>query len=243
MNAFRWLSSAPIPDELDLRHCGWTLATQGTREPDCIAIADAEYMGSVEWMRLLTSRRPDSRRLVLVSGVKDAGERATLLQIGFGDALGENVAISELDARAGRVAEQARWLPRQRTFGVLQLDLLAREAFAGSKSIGLNPREFSLLWRLTDDPDEVVEKQTLIEDVWRLGFIPETNSIAVHMSRLRSKLTKAGLQGLIETASMGGYSLRTAATHQLLTGRSRHRVNGDDALSSDYPRARSAIGH
>jgi hypothetical protein len=48
-----------------------------------------------------------------------------------------------------------------------------------------------------------------VQDVLRLGFAPESNSIAVHLSRLRTKLAAGGLEGLIETGS-GGYRLRSA---------------------------------
>jgi DNA-binding winged helix-turn-helix (wHTH) protein len=52
---------------------------------------------------------------------------------------------------------------------------------------------------------------SLLTDIWRLAFRPETNSLAVHVSRLRSKLRVAGLDGLIETTAEGGYRLATSA--------------------------------
>ena len=45
-----------------------------------------------------------------------------------------------------------------------------------------------------------------------MGFVPETNSLAVHVSRLRGKLNTAGLEGLVETAPSGGYCLVPADT-------------------------------
>ncbi|WP_255405970.1 winged helix-turn-helix domain-containing protein [Novosphingobium sp. CF614] len=154
------------------------------------------------------SHSVEMRRSALVVGVRRAHERAMLLQVGFGDAVTDAVDIEELGARAGRIAELTHWLPRRRDLGGLQLDLLAREAYANGKPLNLNPREFSLLWRLAESPNHAVSKQMLIHDVWRLGFVPETNSIAVHMSRLRRKLTFVGLRGVIETAPEGGYCLR-----------------------------------
>ena len=44
-------------------------------------------------------------------------------------------------------------------------------------------------------------------DVWRLWHIPETNSLAVHVFRLRAKLAIAGFEGLVQTAPAGGYLL------------------------------------
>jgi hypothetical protein len=48
---------------------------------------------------------------------------------------------------------------------------------------------------------------SLLRDVWRMAFRPETNSLAVHISRLRAKLRVAGLDGLIETLPDGAYRL------------------------------------
>ena len=112
----------------------------------------------------------------------------------------------EYHARARRLLHLTSWGPRQRIIGPIRLDLLARKAFADDKTLDLHPREFGLLWRLADMPGEPVSKQTLIQDVWQLGFVPETNSIAVHMSRLRSKLSIAGLSHLV-TTTPGGYCL------------------------------------
>jgi DNA-binding winged helix-turn-helix (wHTH) protein len=46
-----------------------------------------------------------------------------------------------------------------------------------------------------------------VNEVWRLLHVPDTNSLAVHVSRLRNKLALAGLRGLVETAASGGYML------------------------------------
>ena len=43
--------------------------------------------------------------------------------------------------------------------------------------------------------------------MWRLDFEPGTNSVEVHVSRLRAKLAAAGIAGLVETDPPGGYRL------------------------------------
>lgn len=207
-----WLGSGPLPSALDLRRDGWTLSEGNAPSADCIGLIDAGNLDSVAWMRVLSTYPAETRRYILVTGVRRAGERTMLLQHGFADVVSDTIALEELGARAKRVADFSHWLPRQRRFGTLRLDLLAREAHVDTKPLNLNPREFALLWRLADSPNHPVSKQTLIHDVWRMGFVPETNSIAVHMSRLRRKLAIGGLQGVIETAQEGGYCLRICDT-------------------------------
>lgn len=47
----------------------------------------------------------------------------------------------------------------------------------------------------------------LLADVWRINFDPETNSVAVHVARVRSKLAPFGLTEMLVTHPSGGYLL------------------------------------
>ncbi|MFK4875021.1 winged helix-turn-helix domain-containing protein [Novosphingobium sp. ZW T3_23] len=205
---FRWLAPEKISERLDLQRCGWILDPDGVPATNCVGLIDATNLDSVSWMQVLSWLLPEARRCVLVAGVSEAHDRTSLLQIGFGDVVTDRIEIEELGARANRLAQFNEWLPRTRRVGRLTLDLLAREAFGDGKPLNLNPREFALVWRLADSIDQFVSKQALIYDVWRMGFVPETNSVAVHMSRLRRKLAFVGLAGVIETSPTGGYRLR-----------------------------------
>ena len=208
MPRFRWLAPEKISERLDLQRCGWILDPEGVPATNCVGLIDAADLDSTAWTQVLSWLPSEARRCVLVAGVGAAHDRTSLLQIGFGDVVTERIEIEELDARANRLAQFTEWLPRTRRVGQLTLDLLAREAFGDGKPLNLNPREFALIWRLTDSVDQFVSKQALIYDVWRMGFVPETNSVAVHMSRLRRKLAFVGLAGIIETSPTGGYRLR-----------------------------------
>lgn len=209
MRQFRWHSAGPIPPGTDLRRLGWQLlelcGSWGEGEA-CPLLVRPEGLVFGEWLRL-AGATPGERKWMLMLGVADAGERARLLRLGFGDALAPGVSLDELEQRAQRLVEQAQALPRQRRHGPLRLDLLAREAFVAGRAVGLHPREFALLWRLADTPDLPVSPDELLGDIWRLAFRPETNSLAVHISRLRAKLRLSGLDGLIETMPAGSYRL------------------------------------
>ncbi|HEU4650448.1 MAG TPA: winged helix-turn-helix domain-containing protein, partial [Croceibacterium sp.] len=135
-------------------------------------------------------------------------ERARLLEAGCGDALPATVELAELARRARRVAERRDSLPRKRELLGLTLDLLHRDARTGRRWLALHPREFALLWRLAEQPGRPVSRESLLRDVWRLEFEPGTNSVEVHVSRLRAKLALAGIQGLVETDPAGGYRVR-----------------------------------
>ncbi len=207
MREFRWLSANAIPPHLDLRGCGWGLLPDGGTVSESVGIVYARGMTPASWQGFLARHGRLGRRLTLLVGINDAVDRARMFRLGFGEVTDDQITLPELEARALRLAELEDTLPRYRRIGPLSLDLLAREAFVDERPLGLHPREFGLLWRLADTPGRPVDKQALVKDVWHMGFVPETNSLAVHVSRLRGKLNAAGLEGLVETAPGGGYCL------------------------------------
>lgn len=215
MRCFHWLAGRSVFNDADLRTCGWRLQAGDLNtveaisefQPDAPVLIDHESMDPAVWRWLNGARGVRLRRWALVIGISDGMERARLLRRGFGDICDRTISLPELHARALRVIDQADALVRWRQHGPLRLDLIERDAFVGKKSVGLHPREFAVLWRLMDSPGEIVGKRELLKDVWNLSFVPETNSVAVHASRLRSKLALAGLPGWIQTVPGGGYQL------------------------------------
>ncbi|MCE2841335.1 MAG: winged helix-turn-helix domain-containing protein [Novosphingobium sp.] len=209
MRQFQWFAAGPVPDGCDLRRLGWTLVEPGIEPPQAEApplIAMPHRAVVSDWV-MLVGASPKRRQRVLAVGVEDPGERARLLRLGFGDAIGGALDLEEIESRALRIDATMRSLPRERSLGPLKLDLLLRDAFAAGRGAGLHPREFLLLWQLADEPGMPVPPSELLSDVWRLAFRSETNSLAVHVSRLRAKLRTAGLDGLVETQPDGAYRL------------------------------------
>lgn len=149
--------------------------------------------------------RPAWRLIML--GVEAPDERAQLLTMGCAEALPATTDLFELQARSQRVADMFGMLPRWRKLGALTMDLFHRDVRRGPRWLGLHPREFGLLWRLADKPGERVTRRQLLKDVWRLNHQPETNSVEVHVSRLRAKLADVGCAELVETHPLGGYRL------------------------------------
>lgn len=98
-------------------------------------------------------------------------------------------------------------IPRFREAGDVTLDLLHRDGRVEDRWLSLHPREFELLWRLAQEPGKCLSKRQLLADVWRITFEPHTNSVAVHVARVRAKLQPFGLSRILATHPEGGYYL------------------------------------
>lgn len=107
----------------------------------------------------------------------------------------------------GRLPGSDMLIPRFREAGDVTLDLFHRDGRVADRWLALHPREFALFWRLAQQPGERLSRRQLLADVWRIAFEPETNSLAVHVARVRAKLEPFGLAGLIATHPDGGYFL------------------------------------
>lgn len=215
MRWFHWIGEDDVPASVDLRLCGWRMRglPAGEALPDaveCPVLAERRVFTPYRWRLLMGANRASLRRWIVLVGIADAAERARLLGKGFGDVVGPDMPLAEVQARARRVGEQAQCLPRWRMLAGLSLDLLQREAFYNQRPLGLHPREFLLLWRLMEVPGKAVDKRELLRDVWHLSYVPETNSVAVHASRLRAKLAAGGLAGWVTSTAGGGYRLNPA---------------------------------
>ena len=103
-------------------------------------------------------------------------------------------------------------MPRFREAGDVTLDLFHRDGRVDDRWLALHPREFALLWRLAEQPGERISRQQLLAEVWRIHFEPATNSVAVHVARVRAKLEPFGLARLIGTHPDGGYFLDAPPT-------------------------------
>jgi len=56
-------------------------------------------------------------------------------------------------------------------------------------------------------PGQVLSRAMLLEDVWGYRFVPESNLVNVHMSRLRHKIDAPGEKRLIQSVYNVGFML------------------------------------
>lgn len=197
MGWFRWISPLRLPLEFDLRTLGWKLASGEDRcAPGYVRLVDGL------WARPAAPLPPAQRRRSLVLGIEASRDLAAWLACGFGDALAADTGLDEIAARALRLLE-----PRpstHRRHGRLMLDRLARDARFDGQRLYLNAREFALLWRLSEDPGVAIPRAELLYDVLGLSIEPGTNTLAVHICRLRKKLHTARLSHLLITGPGNG---------------------------------------
>lgn len=92
--------------------------------------------------------------------------------------------------------------------GPLTLDLRGRDAFVHGQPLGLRPKEFALLRVLADNLGQIVAPARLAALVWGRPLAPGSQTLTVHIHRLRAKLDHAAHLGAHLRAKHGaGYLL------------------------------------
>ena len=77
------------------------------------------------------------------------------------------------------------------SFGPVLVDTEAREVTVDGTLIDLTKTEFDVLAALVENPKRVIPREELVERVWG-SWYGDDHIVEVHLSRLRSKIMKAG---------------------------------------------------
>ena len=87
----------------------------------------------------------------------------------------------------------------------ISINLNKHEVQAGGETVLLTLKEYELFKRLLQNPDIVLTRDTLLEEIWGYEFAGETRTVDVHIRTLRQKLGEYGNR--IETVRGVGYRI------------------------------------
>ena len=151
--------------------------------------------------------------VMMLTAMSAVDERVRGLKAGADDYLIKPFSFNELNARIETLLRRPA-IAREETqlnCADLKLDLIARSARRGGRTIDLLPREFQLLEYLLRRKGRVVTRTMMLEGMWEYHFDPQTNVIDVHISRLRKKVDPVGALPLIRTVRGSGYMITADA--------------------------------
>lgn len=134
--------------------------------------------------------------IIVISAKTTQEDKINVLKLGADDFISKPFDIKEVIAR---VEAQIR---RYTQFSInknqinkishkkLSVDINSREVFIEDNEICLTAREFAILELLVSNPHKVFTKANLFESVWGDEYLGDENTVSVHISNLRSKISK-----------------------------------------------------
>jgi DNA-binding response OmpR family regulator len=152
--------------------------------------------------------------ILVISAKGQQDSKVNALRTGADDFITKPFDIEEVSARIDshlrryrRVTDSARL--NQLKYKDIVLDLDMKRVTVNDTEMILTVKEYAIMELFLSFPKKVFTKANLFESVWVEDFMGDDNTINVHMSNLRSKLSKANPdEEYIETIWGMGYRLK-----------------------------------
>jgi len=143
--------------------------------------------------------------VIILTALDQVSNRIAGLNAGADDYLVKPFDLSELSARVSAVSRRYSGNPNPLvTLGELRIDTAGRSVMRGDAHVDLTASEWALLEALIQRPGMIVSRSRLEDRLYSFNEEIGSNTIEVHMSRLRKKLGA----DVIETLRGLGYRLK-----------------------------------
>lgn len=158
------------------------------------------------FLRVLRARG-DATPVIILTALDRISDRIEGLNAGADDYMVKPFDLAELSARLGAVARRYAGNPNPLiALGDLEIDLAARSVRRAGRAVALTAREWVLFEALLQHPGQILSRAQLEDRLYSFDTEIESNTIEVHVSRLRKKLGRER----IETVRGMGYRLGAA---------------------------------
>lgn len=148
--------------------------------------------------------RGDRTPVLLLTAKDETADRIGGLDAGADDYLGKPFDLDEVAARLRAITRRAEGRARPvLECGDIVLDLAGMAVRRGGDNMAVSRREFSILQALMENPGMIHSKQSLEQRLYGWQEDVESNTVEVHVHKLRAKLGAS----VIETVRGVGYRM------------------------------------
>lgn len=146
--------------------------------------------------------------ILVLTARAETDTKVKLLSAGADDYLVKPFSFAELVARVRALMRRPNEsLPEKLTFGDIELNPADRKVLRGGKEIALTLKEFGLLEYFMRHPNQVVNREDLLNHLWDFNYVGFSNVVDVHVKNLRKKLSEGNSHDILETVRVIGYRL------------------------------------
>jgi len=147
---------------------------------------------------------------VLLLTAKDTStDKVIGLDAGADDYVVKPFDLQELMARIRALLRRGNsTLPPVLEWGKLRLDPGTTEVVYGNQPLHLTPKEYQLIELFLRQSRRILNRSTILEQLWTSEEPPGEETVKVHIRSLRQKLAAAGATDFIETVYGLGYRLK-----------------------------------
>jgi two-component system alkaline phosphatase synthesis response regulator PhoP len=145
-------------------------------------------MSGIELVEKL--RKEGNEAILIMLTAKDEEENLLeAFEAGVDDYVTKPFSSRELMAR---IVAHLRRVGQKQTkslhFGPIAMDLTRRDVFIDKQPVELTKKEFELLEFFLKNPNIVLSRDTILNEIWNFDYDGDTRIVDVHIFKLRSKL-------------------------------------------------------
>lgn len=182
-----------------------------TETPDLVLL-DIMLPG-MDGMEILKKMKSSARTkkipVIMLTAKGTEYDKVKGLDAGADDYITKPFGMMELVSRVKAVLRRSGYEEEDSqniiSIGNIEIDSKKHEVKAEGEVVVLTLKEYELLKRLMKNPNNVLTRDYLLEEIWGYDFDGETRTVDVHVRTLRQKLGKSGEQ--IETVRGVGYRM------------------------------------
>ena len=157
-------------------------------------------------------RQGKTMPIIVLSAKAGLEDRVNVLKLGADDFIPKPFDNAEVLARVEAQLRRYKKFSGEAAgetlrLGDLVLDRESVSVTAGGKDITLTVREFEILALLMEHPKKVFTREQIYERVWGEDYMGDDNTVNVHVSNLRSKLSKVSEREYIKTVWGIGFKM------------------------------------
>lgn len=163
-----------------------------------------------EFIRQL--RKGKTMPVIVLSAKAGLEDRVNVLRLGADDFIPKPFDNAEVLARIEAQLRRYKKFSNlgggsMLRWGGLTLDRERITAAIDGKELSLTAREFEILALLMEDPKKVYTREQIYERVWGEEYMGDDNTVNVHISNLRAKLSKDSEKEYIKTVWGIGFKM------------------------------------
>lgn len=197
-------------DTLVWENCGSAALLRAGMEQFDVIILD-RMLGDMDGLTITRRLRESgiSTPILILSALGRSTDRADGLDSGADDYMAKPFEPQELLARLRALHRRSSGREHSAVilFGAFECHIKARTAFRDNQHLSLSPKEFELFRYFMENAGEIVTRDMLLKDIWKMDFDPQTNVVDVNVGRLRRKLEDGFDTPALETIWGSGYRL------------------------------------
>ena len=143
--------------------------------------------------------------IILLTALSDIKNKIEAFKYGADDYITKPFSFEEVLARIKAVVRRSQSNISTIDFDDYSLNLINHTLVTPSEEIKLPEMEFELLKYFLENKSEIISREKLCEDVWKLPFTPSTNVVDVTVKNIRKKLEDISERKYIKTVYGEGY--------------------------------------